>query len=128
DLDELSLPAPRDAHQAARGLRHEVETAAMPLRPRGAEGRDPAVDEARVDPGELLIAETEPVQGVGTEVLDQDVHAGYDLADELAPSIRAEVDGDALLVPVDDRELLGVVADAERAAPGLLALEPLHLD
>ena len=73
-----------DAHRAAHGLRDRLEALEAAVGAVGAEALDGRVDQARVDLGELLVAEAQPVQRARAEVLDQHVRLADHLLEQLA--------------------------------------------
>ena len=71
---------------AAERLRHGVGARQVRVRPLRAVARDRDVDELRVDLAQLLVTEAVLLGGAGAEVLAEDVGAGDELAQDLAPS------------------------------------------
>ena len=100
-----------NAHQTAHALGDEVEPAAPPVGIREAETGDHAIDEAGVGLLEGVVADTEPVQGAGTEVLDQHVGMRGEPAQDLLAVCGLKVEGDAPLVPVHHHEGSGFIGD-----------------
>jgi hypothetical protein len=83
------------------------------------------VDEARVELRERLLAEAEPLHRAGLEVLAEDVGAGDELEHDLAAARILGVDGDALLVAVEEGEEARAGA---HELPRVVAAERLDLD
>src|SRR5690606_38835750 len=84
-----------------------------------------AVDEPRVELAQRRVAEAELVHRAGAKVLCERIGACDQLEHELAPALRLEIDGDALLV--------AVVGGEEACARGgqlsrMIAVERLDLD
>src|SRR6185437_180551 len=102
------------------------------LGPGAAEAGDPAVDEARVDRGERLVAEPEAVHHPAPEVLPHHVGAGHQALDDLDRLPAAQVEGDRALVAVHGEERGGHLPLGPRAVGGrdarLVALVGLDLD
>ena len=128
-----------DAHHAAHALDHEVVAGALAVRPGLAEAGDRAVDEARIDRLQVVVAEAVAREVADLVVLDQHVALRGELAhDRLALRLR-EIDGDRLLAAVgrgEVRRLLRVPAvrvlqprraEGARVVAGLRALDLDHL-
>src|SRR3989454_5761197 len=73
DLHGRTAVAARRAHDAAHALRDQVVAAAIRVRPRLAEARDRAVDEARVDLAQRLPIHPEAPGHAGPVILDEHV-------------------------------------------------------
>ncbi len=121
---------PGDAHQATLGLQHRVVTRFVPPGAGLAEARDGAVNQPRPLRPERLIVEAGPCEGARTKVLDQDVGAVDQPAEQRPALSRLEVERDALLVAVDAEEIGTLPADERRSpgasvvpTPGLLNLD-----
>ena len=90
-----------DAHHAAVSL-HDGLVAGLVLQgPALAESRDGAVDEPRVQGGQLLVAEAHALHRPRPEVLDQHVGLARHSAQDLRAFLRLEVQGYATLVPIE---------------------------
>ena len=121
DGDAEPIPRPvvgaGDAHQAPLALQHRVVPRLAPPGAGLAESGDGAEDEVRAARGQVSVAEPHAVEGAGPEVLDQHVGAG-DQGVEHAAAVRVlQVQGHALLVPVDAEEV-GALPLLERRPPG----------
>src|SRR3954454_3250869 len=88
------------------------------------------VDQPRVELVQVLPGEAEPVHDARAEVLDQDVGAVHELAEDLLALVRLHVEGEAPLVAVEHREVQRVhvrqiaqLAAGHVAAAGLLDLD-----
>ena len=131
-------PAPRrlaarlagDRHAAAHGLDDEVEGGQVAVGPVRAEGAQRAGDQVGLDRAHGLGGQAEAPHDAVTEVVDHRVGGPDQLEEDLAPSLRAEVDGHALLVPVDGQEV-GALPVHERRShgpDGIALLGVLDLD
>ena len=96
-----------DRHQAARGLDDEVVARPVGGGSVGAVAGDGEVDEARIQPLELVVVEAEAGEAAGPEVLDEDVAAAEQPAQDLGARLRLEVEPDRSLVPVDGQVVGG---------------------
>src|SRR6266480_4303410 len=97
----------RDVHEPGLALDDQVVTRAVRLRPGLAEARDRAVDEPRVELRQGTVAQAELRHRPGTEVLEEDIALSHERRHDPAPLRRLEVQGDALLAPVDRHEVGG---------------------
>ncbi len=113
------------------GLRDHVEGERFLVRAAFAEALDLAIDDAGVDLLQHVIAEAEPLDRAGGEVLGEHVGLLDQLLDELDALRGLEVDRRRLLVGVEDLEIerIGVVRVGCGDAPaGVAALRVLDLD
>src|SRR3954463_11369739 len=117
------------AHGAAGRLRDVLVRLGL-LERAGAEALQRRVDQPRVELVEVLPREPEAVHDAGAEVLDQDVGAVHELAEDLLALVRLHVEGERPLVAVEHREVervhVGQIAQlgaGDVAAPGLLDLD-----
>ena len=98
-------------HDAGTRLRQQVLTRTHRPRPLVAEAGDAAENDGRIDRRHDVVAEAEPLDDAGAEILDE--HVG--LADEVLERLKVgrvlEVEGDALLAAVDGVEQGRVAAD-----------------
>src|SRR5215207_4064133 len=94
----------RDAGQAALGLEDQILTGAVLVRPFGTEPGCRAVDQPRVDPGQLRVPQAQAVHDPGPEVLDKDVAPLDEAMHDLLPERVLEVDRQASLVTVNPRK------------------------
>src|SRR5207245_1430764 len=118
---------------AARRLQDQVHAGLLGERAARAEGGDRAVDEARVERSERLVAEAVALHDAGAEVLDQHVRRCHQPADQRGARLLADVDREPALVAVQaleveaadlGREAAGAVGVADAvAAPRLLHLD-----
>ena len=74
------------------------------------------------------VAESEPVENAGPEVLEHDVGCGGEFGDEIAAGFESQVDGDAPLPAVLLREVRGQPADPRLRGASEVALGRLDLD
>ncbi len=73
---DADRPLPRqagDRHQPAHALRDLIEARPIGIRPVLAEAGNAGIDDARIDLGERLVVDAEPLLHVGPEILDHDV-------------------------------------------------------
>src|SRR5207237_10572669 len=82
DKGRRVLGKPGNAHRAAHSLGDRLVALVVAVGAVGAEALDRRIDEARVDPGERLVAEAEPVERSGTEILQEYVRLGDHLLEE----------------------------------------------
>src|SRR5437764_10285753 len=116
-----------DAERARQGLRHDVERRLVPQRALEAKAADRAVDEARVDSRQRLVAKPEPVHDARAVILDEDVRVGNETAQDVGARLLLQVDDEALLVAVDAEEIVALARDKGRKLPRLVP-EPRRLD
>src|SRR4051794_36211806 len=117
------------AHRAAGRLGDVLVRLGVLERAR-AEALQRRVDEPRVELVQVLPREAEPIHHARAEVLDQDVGAVHELAEDLLALVRLHVEGEAPLVAVEHREVQRVhvrqiaqLAAGDVAAAGLLDLD-----
>ena len=118
------------AEGAAGGLADGVEGLVLAIRPVRPEAFDAGQHDARVDLGEFVVAQTEALQGVGGEVLGDDVGVLEQVEEDGLALGVFQVEGDRPLVGVEQEEVVGVDAGPARpgAAAGVAALGLLDLD
>ena len=97
-----------DAHEAARALGDQVVAGARGVRPGLAEARDRAIDQARIDRARRSVVEAVFREAADLVVLDQDVGAAGEPADEALAGRGRQVEGDRALRPVGREEIGGV--------------------
>ena len=112
---------------AAGRLRHRVVAGTRSRGPGRAEAADRAVDQARIELAQLLLADAQLLRHAGPEVLDVHVGRLHQLVQALAVGRLLGVERDAALVAVVGLEVRAVEAaleGAERVArAGLLDLD-----
>ena len=119
------------AHRPAHGLRDGLEALEPAVGAVSAEAFHGGVDEPRVDLLQHAVAEAEPVERAGREVLHQHVGAGGQLLEQRLAALRLEVQGEAALVGVQDQEeqalaaVVGHVGARDVALFGRLQLDDL---
>src|SRR5262249_22208804 len=91
---------PGNGHESAHPLRDLIVAGTVSIRTALAEAGDRAVHQTRIDFGQGLVVDAEPLLDVGPEVLDDDVGARGDLFDDLDPARVLEVERHRPLVPV----------------------------
>src|SRR5439155_8540487 len=124
-LDGGAVREPSQVHQARLALDDEVVARPAGLRARLAEARDRAVDEARVEATGPVVAEAEASERAGTEVLEEDVGGGEEPPQDLLPRLRLEVEGEALLAPVDAHEVRRLTPGERRPGSRVVAVTRL---
>ena len=117
-LDRPPARLAGDAHRAARGLRDRVEREPLLVRAAGAEALDLGVDDAGIDRADDIVAEPQPLDRAGREILGEDIGLLHHLLDQRQPALGFQVDGERALVGVVHHEIVGV---AEAGAAGLAA-------
>ena len=135
-LERRSVVLAGNAHDTAGRLRDHVEREVVLVGPAGAEALHLRVDDARIDGAHRVVAEPEPLDGAGGEILHHDVGTLGHVLDELQPAFGFQVDGDGFLVGVEQQEIPGVLVrasalaglSAQQVAAGLAALRVFHLD
>jgi hypothetical protein len=121
-----------DRHDARHRLDLAVISGAQPLRSGLAEGADAAIDQARIDLRQRLVADTELVHHAGAKILHHHVGFRRKALDDLDRFRLLQVQRQAALAAVDRlpsrrKPALGPLL-VERGAAHVLALAPLHLD
>ena len=125
---------PGNAHDAAGRLRDHVEGEVVLVGSAGAKALHLRVDDARIDGVHHVVAEPQPLNGAGREILHHDIGAFRHVLDEIEPTLGFEVDGDGFLVGVEQQEIPGVLAlaraglPAQQGAARFAALRVFHLD
>src|SRR4051795_6042378 len=117
------------AHRAAGRLGDVLVRLGVLERTR-AEALQRRVDQPRVELVQVLPREPEAVHDARAEVLDQDVGAVHELAEDLLALVRLHVEGERPLVAVEHREVervhvrqIAQLAAGDVAAPRLLDLD-----
>ena len=130
-LEGLGLECAREAQGSTRGLSDHVE-AHVVLVWTLAKTLDLRVDQAGIDLPDNVIAEAQPLDGAGGEILDHDVGLLQHLRENLATAWAAEVQGDAAFVGVEQHEvvrihprLVGGSTAPLVAAPGILDFDDI---
>src|SRR4030095_9597653 len=91
---------------------------------------DRGVDQARIQRGEVLVADAQPCWRVEGRVGDEHVDVAHQVMQERLPVLRAQVDGHAALATVvdDPRVVVGAGRVAGAAHAVHVARRRLHLD
>ena len=121
-------PLPRqagDRHQPAHALGDLVEARPVGIRPVLAEAGNAGIDDARIDLGERLVVDAEPLLHVGTEILDHDIGLLDHALEGGEPFRRLQIERHAALVAV---QVLKVAALARAAHRLFQAGRRLDLD
>ena len=90
-----------EGRNAGEGLGDRAVAAALGVWAALAEAGDPHHDEARIDLGELLVAETPALEGAGPIVLDHDVGGLHEFAEQLLAARLRQGERDEPLVARD---------------------------
>ena len=117
------------AHRSPHRLRDGLEALEAAVGAPGAEALHGGVDEPRIELLQHLVAEAEPVERAGREVLHEHVGPGHQLLEQGLAVSGLEVQGEALLVGVQHQEeqalaaRVGHVGARDVALPGRLELD-----
>ena len=103
-----------NAHDAAGRLRDHVEGEVVLVRAAGAETFQLRVDDARIDGAHYVVAEPQPLDGAGREILHHDIGVLRHILDEREPALGFQIDGDGFLVGVEQKEIPRVLDVAGR--------------
>ncbi len=122
----LVRPALR-AHDAAHRLDDGVEARPQPQRSLPAERVDRQAHDLRVDGGELVGADAEPVDDANPVVVDHDVRGPDEPVEGVPAGCRGQIEQRAALVPVEDGEA-GPAPAAVRDPELVAQRRPLDLD
>ena len=95
----------RQRHAAAHPLGDKIESGTIAERPRLAEARDRAGDDARIDLGKTRKIDFESLGHTGTEIADYDIGLAYKLIEEFQTGRLLQIDCDALLVAAERQEI-----------------------
>ena len=123
-----------DAHQAGHSLHGHVEGAFSGIRPALPIPGNRAIDDAAIERFQRIVAETEPPEHAGAEVLQHDVGDGAQRLQLRKARGILQIDRDRPLVAVDRRKIFAerrpAVGRGERrpAAHAVAARRILHLD
>ena len=112
-----AVRVPGHAERAATGLRDHVEGEVFFERTAFAETLDLGVDDAGVDRLHHIIGQTQPLDRARGEVLDHDIRLTDHVLDQVEALRRLQVDGNRLLVGVEDMEIIRVVIRFVRLQP-----------
>ena len=99
-LDRLAVALAGDAHRAAASLGDRIEAQALFVRAAVAEALDLRIDDARVERADDVIAEAQPLDRAGREILGEDIGLLGHVLDQGQAALGFEVDGDRPLVGV----------------------------
>jgi hypothetical protein len=120
----------RDAHRAAHRLGDRLVALVVGVRPVRAEALDARVDQARVDALDRFVAEAQPLENAGAEVLEQHVAGREQLREDLLGARRLQIQREAALVTVEREieEAVRVGSVREHRARGIALAGLLDLD
>jgi len=128
--DQLRLAGGTRLHrgEAAIGLHDRVVGALVRVRPRGAEAADRDVDELRVRCRQLAVAEAEPLDHAGAEVLHEYVGSSRKPSNHVASRLGSQVHRDRALSAVGNLRHRRHPADrGPHPAPDVADVGRLHL-
>src|SRR6185437_11852579 len=91
----------------AHRLDHEVVARLVRVRPAGPEAADREVDQPGVQLAERRVREAELLEATDPEVLDDDVTAAEQRAQDVPSVLPPQVEAEAALVPVDGEVVRG---------------------
>src|SRR5262245_9084911 len=119
-----------DAHGAPHGLRDGLVALVVAIRPVGAEALDAREHEAGVDLAERGIAEAQPLDDAGTEVLQQHVGRLQQGAEDVLAARVLQIDRQAPLVRVERQveKAIGVGTVLQRVSRRVALARLLDLD
>src|SRR6516165_2883662 len=109
-LDRTAVGLASDRHRTPRRLRNHVKGEVILIGAVVAEALDRDIDDARVDFADDVIAKAEPFDDAGGEILGKDIGLFDQPAQNGAPLVGLQIGGDALLVGVEQHEVLGIDA------------------
>ena len=89
---------------------------------------DRAIDQLGIDRAHRLIAEPQPRHHAGAELLDQHIGAGQQRHKLVAIGLVLEIEHEALLAAVEQREHRALAVEARLVMAHVLAARPLDLD
>ena len=117
-----SGPLAGETHDAAHGLRDQIETATVLVGAGAAEARQRAVDQRRMRLAQLLITEAKPLHDAGREIFHQHVGGlrsgarstfappGFFRSSAMPRLLRFIIRNDAVSSPILGGRVAGVVA------------------
>lgn len=90
DLDGRPMSGTRNVHQTHLGLDHDVVPSLLAVGTRLSVSGNAGVDDTRIKPGHCRIVEIVSLQGIGDEVLDEDVAASDHAMQDVNPGRMCE--------------------------------------
>src|SRR6266478_4400167 len=121
-LDRAAVGLAGDRHGTPGRLRNHVKGEVVLVGAVIAEALDRDIDDAGVDFADDVVAKAEPFYDAGSEILGKDIGLFDQPAQNGAPLVGLQIGGDALLVGVEQHEVLGINALlVGRRAAALLA-------
>src|SRR6266852_1210265 len=127
--DGWAVGLPGDGHDAAEGLHERLVAGTVLPRAGPSERRDRAIDQARVERGQGVVAEAETLHRARPEILDQDVGALHQIAQHVGTLRGLQIERDVPLVAVDDEIRRRLAALVRRPGARFVARAGVfHLD
>src|ERR1700730_2391766 len=121
-LDRAAVGLAGDRHGTPGRLRNHVKGEVVLVGAVIAKALDRDIDDAGVDFADDVVAKAEPFDDAGGEILGQDIGLFDQPAQNGAPLVGLQIGGDALLIRVEQHEVLGIDALlVGRRAAALLA-------
>src|SRR5207302_7898795 len=108
ELDRHMAALAIAAERPGQRLRHDVEGRLVAERAGEAKSADRAIDEARVERRQLVVAEAEAVHHPRAVVFDEDVGPGNEATQEIGAFLLLQIDDQAFLVAVDAEEIMAL--------------------
>ena len=106
--------------RAGHGLEDDVEAGPILQRAGLAVARDRAVDQARVDRLQFVVAQPQPRHHAGAVILDQNVALGGQILNQRQPVRALEVNDDRLLAAIDRKVIVALAVARRRKGAGLV--------
>ncbi len=116
------------AHQPAHRLAERVEGGALAIGAVLAEAGDRGQDDVRLQLAQPVVAEPHLRHRPGTEVFEHDIGARHQRGEDLLAARGPQVEAEALLAAVVDREIDALAAHQRLRLARLLAAQLLDLD
>src|SRR5262245_17015090 len=127
--DRRAAGLARDRHDSAECLHERLVAGAVLARSGAPERRDRAIDEARVERGQRVVAQAEALHRPRPEILDEDVGALDQIAEDLGALRRLQIERQVSLVAVDHEVRRRLPALVGRPGTRLVArARVFHLD
>ena len=115
-------------HQPAHRLAQRIEGRAVAIGAVLAEARDRAEDDVRLQLAQPFVAEAHLVHDPGAEILQDDVGGLDQRGEDLLAALVAQIEAEAFLAAVVDREIDALAAHQRRRLAGFLAAQLFDLD
>lgn len=109
------------AHQTAHGLANNVVARPLGVGAVVAEAGHAAVDDGGVHLAQFFIAQAQLVHDAGTVILQHDVALLHQLQEDLLAFLALQVQGHAVLIPVQVHEVGALAVDDGGVATGIVS-------